>query len=220
MRIVLLGPPGAGKGSLAWLYGTRLGLAHLSTGEIFRQEIARKTMLGRRVQRYVTTGRLVPDALVVQVMASRLDAKTLARGLVLDGFPRTAGQAAGLDQALRKKRTALDGAVYLTSPEPLLIRRLSGRRVCERCGANYHVRTMRPRHPGRCDRCRGRLIIRKDDLPETIRKRLQVDRRAAAPLLAYYWRRRLLYRVDGRGHIETVYRRTLALFRRLGWLGR
>jgi adenylate kinase len=108
--------------------------------------------------------------------------------------------------------------VYLTSPEPLLIRRLSGRRVCQRCGANYHVRTMRPKHSGRCDRCRGRLIIRKDDRPETIRKRLQVDRRAAAPLLAYYRRRKLLYRVDGRGHIETVYRRTLALFRRLGWL--
>ena len=218
MRIVLLGPPGAGKGSLAWRYEARLGIAHLSTGEIFRQEIARGSALGRRVQRYVTGGRLVPDSLVVQAMAARLDARTLARGLVLDGFPRTRGQAAGLDRVLRRKGKPLDGAVCLTSPIPLLIRRLSGRRVCARCGANYHIRTMRPKRAGRCDRCRGPLTIRKDDRPETISKRLHVDRHAAAPLLAYYRRRRLLHRVDGRGHIETVYRRTVVLFRRLGWL--
>ena len=220
MRIVLLGPPGAGKGSLALLYGTRLGLAHFSTGEIFRQEIARRSALGRRVQRYVTGGRLVPDALVVTVMVARLGRNTLRRGLVLDGFPRTAGQAAGLDRALREKFQPLDGAVYLSAPEPLLVRRLSGRRVCSRCGANYHLRTMRPKRPGRCDRCRGRLMTRYDDQPETIRKRLDVDRKASKPLLAYYRRRGLLYEVDGRGHIETVYRRTLRLFRRVGWLNR
>ncbi|MBI3321827.1 MAG: nucleoside monophosphate kinase [Candidatus Omnitrophica bacterium] len=218
MRIVLLGPPGAGKGSLALLYNVRLGVAHLSTGAIFRQEIARHSALGRRVQQHVSAGRLVPDALVVKVMGSRLDARTLTKGLVLDGFPRTVGQAAGLDGVLRKKRAPLDGAVYLTSPTSLLIKRLSGRRVCERCGTNYHLRTMRPKRPGRCDRCRGMLTVRKDDQPATIKKRLMIDQRAAASLLAYYRRRGLLYEVDGAGHIETVFRRTMRLFQRLGWV--
>ena len=218
MRIVLLGPPGAGKGSLAVLCASRLGLAHLSPGQIFREKIARNSPLGRRVNRYVTSGRLVPDALVVQVMTARLGAKTLAGGFVLDGFPRTRGQAAGLDRVLRRKRRPLDGAVYLTSPEALLVRRLSGRRVCPRCGMNYHVRTMRPKRPGRCDRDHAPLVIRKDDQPETTKKRLAIDRKASRPLLAYYRRHRLLYNVDGAGHIETVFVRTRKLFRRNGWL--
>ena len=217
MRLVLLGPPGAGKGSLASLYHARLGVAHLSTGEIFRQEIARNSRLGRRVQRYVTSGRLVPDALVVEVMASQLK-RARRKGFVLDGFPRTAGQAAGLDRVLRARHQALDAAVYLTSPYALLVRRLSGRQVCGRCGANYHIRTMRPTRPGRCDRCAGRLMVRKDDQPATIRKRLAIDRKAAAPLVAYYRRKRLLFPVDGRGHIQTVFTRTMKLFRRQGWV--
>jgi adenylate kinase len=217
VRIVLLGPPGAGKGSLASLYKERLGVAHLSTGQMFREEIARNSALGRRVKAYVTSGRLVPNGLVVAVMAKRLRRATAA-GFVLDGFPRTRGQAAGLDRLLRRHREALDGAVYLTSPPPLLVRRLSGRRVCSRCGENYHIRTMRPKRAGRCDRCRGRLTTRKDDRPETIRKRLRIDRKAAAPLLAYYRKRRLLFPVDGAGHVETVYQRTLGLFRRNGWV--
>ena len=217
MRIVLLGPPGAGKGSLASLYQSRLGIPHVSTGEIFRQEIARGSALGRRVQRYVTAGRLVPDALVVQVMAARVG--RLRAGFVLDGFPRTRGQAAGLDQVLARRRMPLDAAVHLTSPQALLIQRLSGRLVCAQCGENYHVRRLPPRRPGRCDRCSGRLVTRKDDQPATIRKRLAIDRTAAAPLLAYYRQRRMLHRVDGTGRVDTVYDRTLRLFQRRGWLG-
>lgn len=220
MRIVLLGPPGAGKGSLASLCHRRLGVPHLSTGEIFRQEIARGSALGRRVQRYVMRGQLVPDALVVQVMASRLARMASGRGFVLDGFPRTRAQAAGLGRVLTARRQPLDGAVYLTSPASLLVRRLGGRRVCGRCGANYHVRTMKPKRAGRCDRCQGALIIRKDDRPETIRKRLAIDRKAAKPLLDYYRREGLLYCVNGAGFIGTVFTRTLTLFRRQGWLGR
>ena len=218
MRIVLLGPPGAGKGSLASLYNTRLGIAHISTGEIFRQEMARNSRLGRRVQRYVASGRLVPDALVVQVMATRLDRRTLRRGYVLDGFPRTDGQAAGLGRLLEHRRSPLDGAVYLAAPQALLIRRLSGRRVCGRCGANYHIRTRRPTRPGRCDRCQGPLTIRKDDQPATIKKRLAIDRQAAVPLVRYYQRRGLLHRVNAAGALETVYRRSLKRFRQHGWL--
>jgi len=220
VRIVLLGPPGAGKGSLAWLCTRRLRVEHLSTGEIFRQEMANDSALGRRVRSYVTNGRLVPDALVVRVMTKRLATVRRRRGFVLDGFPRTRGQAQGLDRALAHRRQPLDGAVYLTSPQVLLVRRLSGRRVCERCGANFHLRTMRPKRAGRCDRCQGALVTRKDDQLATIRKRLAVDRRAAQPLLDYYRRRGVLCLVDGRGAIERVLTRALVLFRRQGWLER
>lgn len=218
MRLVLLGPPGAGKGSLAWLCKTRVGLAHLSTGEIFRQEMARNSRLGARVRRYVTNGRLVPDELVVQVMAARLGSRRFAKGFILDGFPRTQGQAAGLDRVLKRRHQPLDGAIYLASPIPLLVRRLSGRLVCQACGVNYHIRTMRPKRAGRCDRCQGPLMTRKDDQPATIKKRLAVDQRAATPLVRYYERDGRLCRVDGRGRIEDVFVRTLTLFRRKGWL--
>lgn len=219
MRIVLFGPPGAGKGSLALLCQTRLGIPHISTGEIFRREMRRHSALGRRVKAYVTAGRLVPDALVVRVMASRLSRRMLAKGFVCDGFPRTRGQACGFDRVLSSRGFPLDGAVYLTSPQALLIRRLSGRRVCERCGANFHLRTMRPKRAGVCDRCGARLTVRKDDQPATIRKRLRIDHTAAASLLAYYRRRRVLYRVNGIGHIHVVFHRAVRLFHRQGWVG-
>ena len=218
VRIVLLGPPGAGKGSLAVLCYQRLALQHLSPGEIFRQEIARNSELGRRVKRYVVAGRLVPNELVLEVMASRLTTQVLAKGFVLDGFPRTQGQATGLDRVLQERCAPLDGAVHLTSPTALLIRRLGGRRVCPRCGTNYHLRTMRPKRAGYCDRCRILLVIRKDDQPETIKKRLAVDKKAARPLLNYYHRRGLLYRVDGTGRINPVFARAMTLFRRHGWV--
>ncbi|MBI4340930.1 MAG: nucleoside monophosphate kinase [Candidatus Omnitrophica bacterium] len=217
MRIVLLGPPGAGKGSVALLCKTRLRLPHLSTGQIFREEMAKRSPLGRRVGAYVTGGRLVPDALVTRVMVNRLTSKP-HRAFVLDGFPRTQGQAAGLDRALERLRLPLHGAVYITSPEALLVRRLSGRLVCSTCGANYHARTMRPKRPGVCDRCHGALATRKDDRIETIRRRLAIDRRTSKPLLAYYQRRKALYRVDGRGRIETVFVRARRLFHRQGWI--
>jgi adenylate kinase len=219
IRLVFLGPPGAGKGSLASLCKTRLGLTHLSTGAIFRQEIELGTTLGKRVQRYVTNGRLVPPNLVVEVMASRLPRRG-KKGFVLDGFPRTRSQARGLDRILKKRKQALTAAVYITSPQALLVRRLSGRRVCQRCAENYHMRTMRPRHTGQCDRCNGKLITRKDDQPKTIRQRLRIDRKEAAPLLAYYQKQGLLHRVNGEGHITSVFTRTLALFEKEGWMSR
>jgi adenylate kinase len=203
---------------LALLCEGELGLTHISTGELFRRQMARRTTLGRRVSRYVASGRLVPDRLVVEVMAAQLTPAVLSGGFVLDGFPRTAAQAAGLDRVLRKRRHPLDGAVYLFGSEPLLIRRLTGRRVCSRCGANYHLRTMRPRRRGRCDRCQGPLVTRVDDAVGTILKRLAIDRAMARPLLAYYRKRGLLYPVNGAGRIEPVFARTRKLFHRQGWL--
>ncbi|MDP3702830.1 MAG: nucleoside monophosphate kinase [Candidatus Omnitrophota bacterium] len=217
---MLLGPPGAGKGSLASLVEKRLHVKHVSTGDIFRQEIARRSVLGRRVCAYVTSGRLVPDALVVSVMAARLSRSQLDCGIVLDGFPRTRGQAQGLDRVLRQRRRPLDGAVYLVAPLALLVRRLSGRRVCPRCGAIYHVRTMKPKRAGICDRDQARLILRKDDEPQTIRKRLLIDRAASKPLLAYYQRRGVLYRISGAGRLDDTFDRAHVLFVRRGWLNR
>lgn len=217
MRIALLGPPGAGKGSLASLCEERLGLAHLSTGNIFRQEMARHSVLGRRVRRFVTAGRLVPDSLVVQVMVKRLRRLPGRSGIVLDGFPRTVGQARGLESA-GTRGPLLDGVVYLETPEPTLVARLSGRRVCARCGANFHIRTMRPRRTGRCDRCGGALIVRNDDRPQTIRRRLAIDRAKAQPLVRYYERRGALRRINGAGRLEQVFERLVRLCRREGWL--
>ena len=218
MRVVLLGPPGAGKGSLASVCHVRLGLAHISTGEIFRREMAAKSALGRRVRGYVTSGRLVPDALVVKLMAAHLTPRIASKGFVLDGFPRTDRQAVGLDRVLSARRFPLDGAVFLETPLPVLVRRLAGRRVCSRCGANFHIRTMRPKRVGRCDRCGGSLLIRKDDEPATIRRRLAVDRQAARPLVRYYERQGTLFSISGEGRIEAMFARMLRLCRRQGWL--
>lgn len=218
VRLVLLGPPGVGKGSLASLLEKRLGMSHVSTGELFRQEIARGSKLGSSVKRYVSTGRLVPDDLVVQVMMSRLSAKTLKYGIVLDGFPRTRGQAIGFDRELKRRGIGLDGAIVLESPMHLLIRRLSLRRVCPQCGATYNVRTMPPKQSGRCDECHARLVARKDDQPSMIQRRLEIDKQASAPLIAHYRRKKLLYELNGSGKIETVYHRALALMKRQGWL--
>ena len=193
-------------------------MRHVSTGDIFRQEIARHSVLGRSVHSYVTSGRLVPDALVVKVMAARLGTAQLDRGIVLDGFPRTQGQAAGLDRVLKRRGRLLDGVVYLAVPLAVLVRRLTGRRVCPRCGANYHVRTMKPKRPGRCDRCETRLIIRKDDEPQTIKKRLAIDRTASKPLLAYYRQRGVLYRIDGAGRLDKVFERVRSVCIRRRWL--
>ncbi len=237
LRLVLLGPPGAGKGTLAGILEKDVGLAHLSTGELFRNEIRRRTTLGKAVNRYVSSGRLVPDELVVKVMARQLArrrsldppasggvARDVARrapqttGLVLDGFPRTVGQAKGLDAFLKARRLSLDGVVYLDCPTSLLISRLSGRRVCSRCGRNYHIRTMRPRRTGICDVCGGALILRKDDQVKTIAKRLVIDRAKARPLIEFYRQHGVLYRLNGSGGAAHVFQRVRRLMRREGWL--
>ncbi|MBI4353998.1 MAG: nucleoside monophosphate kinase [Candidatus Omnitrophica bacterium] len=218
LRLVLLGPPGAGKGTLAGILEKELGLAHVSTGEIFRDEIRRKTSLGKTVNRFVTSGRLVPDELVVSVMAGQLARRRKGRGLALDGFPRTVGQAKGLEAFLSDRGLALDGAIYLDCPTPLLIARLSGRRVCSRCGSNYHIRTMRPRRSGVCDACGGTLIVRKDDQVNTITKRLVIDRAQATPLLDFYRQHHRLYRVSGSGGAVRVFQRVQRLMQQRGWL--
>ena len=218
VRLVLLGPPGSGKGTLAHDLGRYLLMRHLSTGELFRQAIRQQTLLGKAVNRYVSSGRLVPDALVVKVMTSHAKPSWLARGLVMDGFPRTVGQAKGLDKFLMTRHRPLTAALYLECPQRVLIDRLGGRLVCSRCGRNYHVRNMPPKRAGRCDRCKIALSTRNDDRVDTIRKRLRIDRAEAKPLLAYYQDRGLLHRVDGTGSDVQVFRRVRTLLRAKRWL--
>ena len=193
-------------------------MVSLSTGELLRQAIRRKTALGMTVQAYVSSGGLVPDAVVVKLMTSRLTPRLMQRGFVLDGFPRTVGQAEGLNAYSARVRKPLHGACYLACTTRVLIARLSGRRICAQCGAIYHLRNMPPKRRGICDRCHGRLTTRKDDRVATIRRRLIVDREASKPLLNFYARRRLLVRINGDGDSEAVYARTLRVFRRQGWI--
>ncbi len=203
---------------MAQLLQEHLKVPHLSTGDLFRREIARKTPLGTTVHRYVTEGRLVPDALVVKVMTRQLTARLLKHGFVLDGFPRTVGQAKGLDAFLKRRRAPLCGAIYLACPKAILLMRLTGRRVCGTCGATYHLRNMPSKRTGVCDRCRGRLIVRKDDQPATIAKRLAIHHKEERPLLAHYQRQRLLYRLNGGGSSGQTFPRLVALLTRHGWL--
>ena len=217
LRLVLLGPPGSGKGTLAKQLEERRNMLTMSTGDIFRREIKAGSRLGKQVSGFVTQGLLVPDELVVSVMTKQLTPRRLRSGFALDGFPRTVGQADGLNRFLLGKRRPLHAAIYLYCSPAVLVRRLSGRRVCGKCGAIYHLRNVPPARAGSCDKCGGTLITRRDDRPATIRRRLAVDRKQVRPLLDYYRRLGLLHRANGSGTSEPVYSRVMRLFRRQGW---
>jgi adenylate kinase len=196
-RIVLLGPPGAGKGTLAQGLEARWGAPQISTGDMLRQAVREGTDLGRRAEGYMSAGEYVPDDVILEMMRERLAQADAAGGFILDGFPRTVAQAEGLDRILRDQGVALDAAIDLQVPEEELVRRLSGRLVCPRCEAIYQADTRPPKAPGRCDRCGGELVQREDDRPEAVRRRLEVYAREAEPLLAYYRGKGLLHPVDG-----------------------
>ncbi|MBI3006984.1 MAG: adenylate kinase [candidate division NC10 bacterium] len=211
MRLILLGPPGAGKGTQAQRLTRTLGIPQVSTGDILRAAVAAGTPLGREAKAYMDQGALVPDGVVIGIIRERLGAPDCARGYILDGFPRTAAQAEALGETLRALGTPLTAVLSLTVDPEELVRRLSGRRTCGNCGAAYHLETAPPRRAGLCDRCGGALLQREDDREETIRKRLAVYREQTAPLVAYYRGRGLLREVDGRGDIDDVFARVCRL---------
>jgi adenylate kinase len=193
MRVILFGAPGAGKGTVAGCLTGRWGIPHIATGDMLRDHVRRGTDLGRQAQGYMQAGELVPDELVVEMVQRRLAEPDAARGFILDGFPRTIAQAQALDEMAG---ASVELVVDLEVPEPELIRRLSGRRVCPSCGAIYQVDTMPPKRAGVCDRCGAALVQRSDDAPEAVRNRLRVYEQQTSPVRVHYRARGLLRAVD------------------------
>jgi adenylate kinase len=207
MRLILLGAPGAGKGTQAKLLTGRLGIPQVSTGDILRQSVAHGTELGREAKSFMDRGALVPDEVVIGIIEERLRKPDCARGYILDGFPRTLPQAEALARALTSLHASMDRVLSVEVPEEDLVKRLTGRRVCRECGNMYHVDTSPPRTAGRCDTCGDSLYQRDDDKEETIRHRLRVYKEQTQPLVGYYERLGLLERIDGQGTVEEISQR-------------
>jgi adenylate kinase len=206
IRIVLLGPPGSGKGTQAGALEKRRGVPQIASGDLLRANVRDKTELGLRAQPYMDRGELVPDELILDMMTERLSRPDAQKGYVLDGFPRTVAQAEALEARLREMGRELDAAILLRVPEEELLRRLSGRRTCSGCDAVYHVDTMPSQQEGVCDICSGDLIRRDDESPEVIRTRLVVYEEQTRPLLDFYRRRELLREIDGTIGVDNVVR--------------
>jgi len=205
-RLVLIGPPGVGKGTQSALLEARLGLKPLSSGEIFRREIEAQTDLGRLANRYIQHGELVPNGVTVEMMAKRLrDPEVVKFGFTLDGFPRTVKQAEALDEILFGMEIGLDKAISLEVPEEVVVHRLTGRMGCTKCGEIYHSVNKPPIREGLCDRCNGPLFVREDDQPDTIRQRLRVFWENTAPVIQYYEGTGSLQRVDASIGPEETY---------------
>ncbi|HOY10596.1 MAG TPA: adenylate kinase [Candidatus Omnitrophota bacterium] len=187
MNLVLLGPPGAGKGTFAGMIKESFGLVHISTGDILREAMKSGSDLGRRVKTYVESGGLVPDELVIKIMEERLGQKDVtACGYLLDGFPRTTAQAESLDRILARMRQPIDLVVYMEAGLPVIVQRLTGRRLCRACNAIYHTENMPPKKEGLCDRCGGELYQRADDNEGTITNRMKVYKESTQPIVEYY----------------------------------
>jgi adenylate kinase len=205
-RLILVGPPGVGKGTQASLLQTRLGMIPLSSGTIFRSEIEADTDLGRLANSYIKRGELVPNGITIEMMAKRLRTDEVRKhGFILDGFPRTIRQAEALQELLADMDIVLDKVVALKVDDDIVIQRLAGRIGCTKCGEIYHSRTKPPMREGWCDKCNGPLIVRSDDKPETIKERLRVFREQTEPVLEFYSQLGLLHLVDGTGEPEAVY---------------
>jgi adenylate kinase len=210
IRVVLLGPPGAGKGTQAKLLQEIFEACQISTGDILRKAVAESTPLGQKAASYINSGALVPDDVILNLVAERVKEEDCAKGFVLDGFPRTIAQADGLRQILEPLGLQLDRVLSVQVPAQVIVERLSGRRTCKACGAMYHVVFSPSKKPGVCDKCGGALLQRDDDREETIATRLKVYENQTAPLIDYYRRRGLLREIDGVGSIEEIRRRVIA----------
>ena len=201
----MLGAPGAGKGTQAKMIAEKFGIPHISTGDIFRANIKNQTELGKKAKAYLDEGTLVPDELTCDLVVDRIAKEDCAKGYILDGFPRTIPQAEALTKALAKDGGAIDYAIDVDVPDSDIVRRLSGRRVCLKCGATYHTSFNPPRVEGICDSCGEALVHRDDDKPETIQKRLDVYHSQTQPLIEYYHEAGCMYKVDGTRSLEDVF---------------
>lgn len=205
MKIIMLGAPGAGKGTQAKMIADKYQIPHISTGDIFRANIKNGTPLGKEAKQYMDQGLLVPDELTVKLLLDRVGNEDCKNGYVLDGFPRTIPQAEVLDKALAGQNDSIDHAIDVDVPDENIIKRMSGRRACLACGATYHIEHIPPAKTGICDRCEKELVLRDDDKPETVKKRLDVYHAQTQPLITYYTEKGILHQVDGTVDMKVVF---------------
>ena len=205
MKIIMLGAPGAGKGTQAKKIAAKYAIPHISTGDIFRANIKNNTELGQKAKTYMDKGELVPDELVVDLIMDRFKEADCANGYVLDGFPRTIPQAEALDKALSANGESVDYAIEVDVPDENIVNRMSGRRACLNCGATYHIVSIPTKVEGICDRCGSPVVLRDDDKPETVQKRLSVYHEQTQPLIDYYTEKNILVEVDGTVDIDEVF---------------
>jgi len=205
MKIIMLGAPGAGKGTQAKMIAEKYSIPHVSTGDIFRANIKNGTELGKQAKEYMDAGKLVPDELTVKILLDRVAQDDCKNGYVLDGFPRTIPQAEVLEDALNKIGDKIDYAINVDVPDENIVRRMSGRRACLKCGATYHIEHIPPKQEGICDTCGSELVLRDDDKPETVQNRLKVYHEQTQPLIDFYTARNILKTVDGTRDMKVVF---------------
>lgn len=211
MKIIMLGAPGAGKGTQAKLIAAKYGIPHISTGDIFRANIKEQTALGMEAKEYMDKGQLVPDELTVRILLDRVAKDDCKNGYVLDGFPRTIPQAEVLDSEVKKLGESVDFAINVDVPDENIVKRMSGRRACVKCGSTYHIEHVPPKTEGICDTCGSELILRDDDKPETVLKRLGVYHDQTQPLIEYYDKQNILRTVDGVKDVNDIFDSIVAI---------
>ncbi len=211
MKIIMLGAPGAGKGTQAKMIAEKYSIPHVSTGDIFRANIKNGTELGKQAKEYMDAGKLVPDELTVKILLDRVAQDDCKDGYVLDGFPRTIPQAEVLEDALNKLGDKIDYAINVDVPDENIVRRMSGRRACLKCGATYHIEHIPPKQEGICDTCGSELVLRDDDKPETVLNRLKVYHNQTQPLIDFYTERNVLKSVDGTRDMKEVFDAIIAI---------
>jgi len=216
MNLILLGAPGAGKGTQAKKIVEKYGIPHIATGDILREAVAKGTELGKKAKEYMDRGELVPDEIVIGIVKERLQQPDCEKGFLLDGFPRTLKQAEALDNMLKELGRKIDAVIYIDVPEEEVVKRIVNRRTCRKCGAVYHLIYAPPREPNKCDKCGGELYQRDDDKEETVRQRFKVYMENTAPLIDYYEKKGLLYKVDGTKSIEEVFQQIEEILKKIG----
>lgn len=205
LNLIFLGPPGAGKGTQARMIQEKYSIPQISTGDLMRSEISSGSSLGERVKSYIESGGLVPDELTLNILLNRINKDDCKNGYLLDGFPRTVGQAVALDKALAEKKSEISAVIALDVEDSELTSRLSDRRICKGCGDSYHLQFKKPRFAGKCDQCGGELYQRRDDSEEVIKNRLKTYHEQTAPLIDFYSQKKKLSKIHGKNKIEMIF---------------
>jgi len=213
MRLVFLGPPGAGKGTQAEKISKECNIPHISTGDMLREAVKNNSPVGQKANAYMVKGELVPDQVVIEIVKERLMKQDTKNGFILDGFPRTKPQAESLDEALKLSNMPLDAVLYFKTSDDVVIKRLSGRRVCRKCGATYHIKNIPPKKEGICNNCGTQLIQREDDKEQTVRNRLAVYLKETSELIDYYKNKKILKAISGDLDVNDAYNLLVKMFK-------